>query len=91
MDETNELHLQNLRIYPNPSEGKIKIEFYAESQSDFKVQVFDEKYKECYKEEFNNLKGDFSTELNLKQLNKGNYLVKISNGKKSLVRKIVLN
>jgi hypothetical protein len=90
-NEMNELHLLNLRIYPNPSEGKIKVEFYAESQSDFKLQVFNENFKECYTEEFNNIKGDFSKEINLKQLKKGNYLMKISNGKKSLTRKIVLN
>ena len=69
--------LNNIRIYPNPSNGVFTVEGNF-SASQIGVTVFNIAGKEVFADEFKNNNTNFSANINTTNLQKGIYLVKVS-------------
>jgi len=72
-------------IYPNPSNGNIKINF-ENSNEKYSVQVFSILGQKVFEKEYTN-----SSSAAVNNLQKGVYLVKITNDNKSVTKKLIVN
>jgi endonuclease I len=72
-------------IYPNPSNGNVKINF-ENSNEKYSVQVFSILGQKVFEKEYIN-----SSSAAVNNLQKGVYLVKITNDNKSVTKKLIVN
>ncbi|MDI5889392.1 MULTISPECIES: endonuclease [Flavobacterium] len=81
----DELEEKSFNIYPNPSNGNVKINF-ENSNEKYSVQVFSILGQKVFEKEYTN-----SSSAALNNLQKGVYLVKITNDNKSVTKKLIVN
>jgi len=73
---TNELTKANFKIYPNPANDFINIQFKRNSDKQYNLQIFDIQGKQVY------YKQNFETKyLNIEPFNNGIYFIRISDNK----------
>lgn len=73
---TNELTKANFKIYPNPANDFINIQFKRNSDKQYNLQIFDIQGKQIY------YKQNFKTKyLNIEPFNNGIYFIRISDNK----------
>jgi hypothetical protein len=83
--------IRNLKYFPNPSSGKITVTFRTDVKTDISVRIIDSKSSEVFIEKLNDFKGEYSREINLSDKSKGNYMLKITYGDKTISKKIVVD
>lgn len=81
--------LQNLTIYPNPSQGKFNIQFFTASSTDFQLSIYDLRGRSILRHNYDAY-GQFRKELDLSQLASGIYLLELSDGYRRVTKKIIL-
>ena len=81
---------EDFALYPNPNNGTFAIQFNSNSSSNVKVEVFDIEGRMIFDKEYEN-SGVFSENIELRGLQSGLYLVRITDGSKKMVRKINVN
>jgi len=81
-------NIETVRIYPNPSNGKISVDIKGDVLSANKgtIQVFDLYGKEI----FSTTTESLTTEIKLGSLSKGSFLVKVKTGDRVYVEKIII-
>lgn len=82
--------LIGFRLYPNPSNGEFKLEFNATSGSPVELTVFDLAGRSIYSKNYSNVFGDFNEDISLGSVAKGIYLVRVVNGSRFSIRKILV-
>lgn len=95
---TSSLHVINplaginsLRVSPNPANDFLQILFNAEENSQIQISVIDLNGREILQNKYeSNKAGDQHTSIYLDKINAGLYFVKISNGKQTLTKKIIV-
>jgi len=85
-----ELQLDNLEFYPNPSSGKINLIFTSDSKETTYIKIYDINGKTIYSEKVKNFDGNYNKEINLSDNQKGIYFLHITSGKSAATRKIML-
>ncbi|MEQ9466036.1 MAG: T9SS type A sorting domain-containing protein [Ekhidna sp.] len=92
VDESNLLELDDLRFYPNPSSnGRIKVRFSVPDEDELNIRVSNLEGKEVFSRNFDRFSGTYSELIDLSGQKEGIYLLEISQGKKRLTKKIVIN
>jgi endonuclease I/chitodextrinase len=81
----NELDGKSFTIYPNPSNGNVKINF-TNSIEKRTVQVFSVVGQKVFENEYNNSSSAIITNLPI-----GGYIVKVTENSKSLSKKLIIN
>jgi len=76
-------------IFPNPNNGAFNISLNSSSNEDVKVQVYDIRGRSVFNKSYLNTT-DFNQEINLKNVQSGMYLVKVSDGEKETIKKILI-
>lgn len=84
----NNIELTNFKLYPNPNKGSFTLIFDAQSKV-VNVEIFDIRGRMIYNKDFNS-SGTFNQQINLNNIAKGIYLVKVFDGKKSRTEKIII-
>ena len=87
MDEASET--QALHVYPNPSSGKITVNFKPDSKKKSQLKITDESGKIIYTEEIKTA-SEFTHEIDLGNEAKGIYFVELIQGKNKYVNRIML-
>ncbi len=77
------------RIYPNPNSGLFNIKLIETPGDEISVLVYDVRGRRVYDKRFQNTLG-FNESVNLKDVQGGLYLVRVSNGKEKITRKIIV-
>ncbi|MEA3316788.1 MAG: T9SS type A sorting domain-containing protein, partial [Bacteroidota bacterium] len=77
----------NIRIFPNPSKGIIKLEF-DDLQKNARIELFNIIGKKIYTENFRNISGQ--KELDFSEFKNGVYFIKLHLEKEILKKKIIL-
>ncbi|MFV0566072.1 MAG: reprolysin-like metallopeptidase [Flavobacteriaceae bacterium] len=80
---------ENLAIYPNPNNGTFTINLNGALNRDINTKVFDVRGRLVYQKTFSNL-GDFAQEIILTNKQSGMYILRIDDGLKTEVRKLVV-
>lgn len=90
MNFKNNLNPSQLRYYPNPNNGQFNLKFQLDSKEVVTVKVMDILGNEVYKEKLMDFNGIYDNEINLIDREKGIYILQISQKKKALTRKILI-
>ncbi len=80
----------NLIIFPNPTDGKFTVQIDNPTDNKVNIEVLDVSGKQIYSRQYKNVYAPFSSELNLKETQKGMYLVRITTNKEVTIRKILI-
>ena len=80
-----------LNIYPNPTNGKFHVKFISQNKEDITVKVSDESGKIVFNEMENDFLGEYVKEIDFSALEKGIYVVKVIQGKRTIAEKLILN
>lgn len=86
----NNLKPDQLKYYPNPNDGKFNLSFKLDQKDEVTVSVMDILGNEVYKEKLLDFNGVYDNEINLSGKEKGIYILRISQKKKVLTRKILI-
>lgn len=86
---TAESVIDGFKLYPNPSDGKFKMEFSSVSNSPIVVSVVDLLGRNVFHKEFKNT-GNFNESIDLKEVTSGVYILTLEDGDKKQVQKIVV-
>jgi hypothetical protein len=89
--ESDDLELEHFHFYPNPTDGKISLEFESDESGDLKIMIFDSAGKTIFKEKVKSFTGKYEKEIDLTGEPDGAYFLNITLGKKSISRKIIVN
>lgn len=87
----NKLEMENMKLYPNPNNGKFNLNFNLKSKADAEVTVYDMQGKQVYNEKLPNFTGEYNKPIDISENSKGVYFVKIQQGDHTQVKKIVLD
>lgn len=79
----------DLKMYPNPNNGKFNIEFNPESSENININVYDISGREISSKEYKT-SGLFNESIDLQNVKSGVYLVSISDGIKKTVKRIII-
>lgn len=92
VNEDNRLALEDLNFYPNPSSnGKFKARFTVPDEDDLSIKVYDLEGQEVFTRKFDRFSGLYAETIDLSRQEQGIYLLEITQGKKRLTKKIVIN
>ena len=87
----DEPFLKEFSVFPNPSSGKLTVSFTASSSDQVvTLKVYNQIGQELQSQTLTTFNGLQNVELNLSELPKGMYMVEMSNGKTSRVKRISL-
>ncbi len=85
------VNVGNVEVYPNPTTGLVYVDMDANKLDELNILVTNIVGAEVYSNTYKNINGKFSTSIQLGHLPKGNYTMKLSSEKGSVIRKITLN
>ncbi len=85
------LELEDLRFYPNPSDGKLNLRFRTPQEGELEISVYDLDGKSVFNDYFQRFGGVYREEINLSDKKDGIYLLEIKLDNRRLTRKIVIN
>ena len=87
----NTLDISALDLYPNPTDGSIRVRFHIENQESTKVQIIDIAGRPIYEKSINDFSGIFDEEIQLAGNGMGTMVLVITQGNKAFTEKILLN
>ena len=79
--------IKGLALYPNPSNGNLKVEYETSIEST--IEILDATGKQVFKQLIQR-EGRIEENLNLESLTNGIYLLRVNNGEKLLAKKLVI-
>lgn len=82
--------LETIRVYPNPTTGMVNVSFNATEEQSVKLEVVSLTGKTVFAEEAGVVRGTFSEQLDLSNLAKGVYTLRITGGNGVKVSKVIL-
>jgi hypothetical protein len=85
-----ELYSNETNVYPNPTTGKVNVQFNALKPGRYVLEIYDINSRMLQKKEVNAIAGTNINSLDLRNLSKGTYLLKISSDSNVETRKIVV-
>ena len=88
---TSELTLTNTQIFPNPTVGNVSILFNSAISSNVTIEVSNLVGQIVYSSTETTVTGSNSFNLNLADLNDGQYIVKIGDGKSQAISKVQIS
>lgn len=90
MPVINNLRLEKINLYPNPSKGMFKLQFDLPEKGQTEIKVFNAAGRIIYEYELGNFTGEFSDEVDISQNGTGTYFLQIRQGEKYASKKIIL-
>ena len=88
---SNTLQIDELDLFPNPTDGSIRVRFQIENNEETKVQVIDIAGRAIYENNLVDFSGTFDEEIDLSGKGMGTLVLVITQGNKAFTEKIVLN
>jgi len=85
----NDFSLSNFSLYPNPNNGSFSVEFNSKTSEDINISIFDIQGRKVFDQSYSN-SGNFSQNIDLKDVQSGIYLVVVKDGENSQIRKIAV-
>lgn len=85
------LSLEDFKIFPNPGDGLVQVSFRVKDTATLKIRVLNAAGHAIFSETLAGVSGLYLTEIDLRNAGKGVYYVYVLHGKKSAVRKLIIN
>jgi hypothetical protein len=80
----------SMRIYPNPAVHRVFLDFCQTKKTNLYISLVNSMGQVVYQALLNGLVGDYHGEIDVRHLTRGMYTIKISDGRRSSVRKLVV-
>jgi S1-C subfamily serine protease len=90
MPTVNNLSIQELKMFPNPSKGMFRLSFDLPQSGDTVIRIYNAQGRKIYEYDLGEFSGDFSDEVDISQNGTGTYFLEIRQGGKSKTQKIIL-
>jgi len=91
LNESNPpLELEGLKVFPNPGDGLVQLSFKVVNTATLKIRVLNAAGISIFYETLPAFSGVFLTEIDLRNAGKGTYYVYVLHGKKSALRKLII-
>lgn len=84
------LSIEQLRIFPNPSQGLFNLQFNLPNNAPTQIRIFDGTGRMVYSNDLGNFEGDFSERLDLTNNPAGTYYLMVQQGKLSISKKVII-
>lgn len=84
------LNLKWINLFPNPSNGHFNLTFDLQEKGNTEVVIYDLAGKILYQEQLKDFNGSYHKEIDLTEGSKGVYFLKVLQGNKAILKKIVL-
>lgn len=81
---------EDVKLYPNPSQGKFTLSFNVDKKSELRIRIYNNVGKEVYTETLKDFNGYYFNQVDLSGKGKGNYILKITYGEKTITEKFVI-
>lgn len=89
LETGNDLSLENLSFFPNPTNGVIQLKFETKEKGNLNVIVYDSAGNKVYLEEQNNFIGTYNNSIDISRQPSGTFFLQIKLGNKSYSKKLV--
>ena len=86
----NELDISKFNIYPNPTSDFLTLDFNTVIKADYTVKIISSNGDQVYEHRILDFNGDYTKNINLSKLAKGNYIIQIHSDDQVVYRKILL-
>ena len=86
----NNLSVENISLFPNPSKGMFRLEFELPNSGDTSIKVFNSSGRIIYSFDLGEYSGLFSDEVDISQNGSGAYYLNVTQGNASATKKIML-
>jgi hypothetical protein len=83
-------NINDVRVYPNPSDGHFYVDFNVVNTADVTVRLTDMEGKEVYSETMKNFQGPFAKSIYSHQFAKGTYLLEVTAGNEKSAMKVAV-
>jgi len=92
VEKNERLELEDLNFHPNPSsDGKLKIQFNTSEENELSIAISNFEGKDVFNRYFESFSGRYSETIDLSGQKEGMYLLEISQGRRKITRKIIIN
>ena len=91
MPTDNSLRVEDLEIFPNPSDGPFNVRFVLPDEGATLIRAFNAQGRQIYEFDLGNFSGEFSDRIDLSQNGTGAYFLVITQNGKALTKKIVMS
>lgn len=81
---------QEVMVYPNPSSGIVNITISNADYDKLQITVFNVQGKEVFSSTDTNVNGVYNKQINLEELSKGVYYIKLSAGANVKIQKLII-
>lgn len=90
MPTDNDLRIQGLRLFPNPSAGLFQLEFNLPQRGETGIRIYNASGRQIYNYELGSFSGAFSDSVDISQNGAGSYFLEIRQDGRSVAKKILL-
>lgn len=90
MPLVNNLEIERLNVFPNPTNGLFELRFNLPAQGNTTIRIFNVAGAEIYRSELGRFTGDFRDRIDIGSQMKGSYFIMIQQGKRSISKKLIL-
>lgn len=85
----DEFNVEEFALYPNPNNGEFTVKLQSHSNSNINISVFDIQGRSVFNNSFNNTT-NFNQVVKLNNVQAGMYFVKVTDGSKETIKKILI-
>lgn len=86
----NVLEPQNLSFYPNPSEGRFRVEFILPEEGRTKVTLYDVSGKIVWEDDLGMFSGNYAEDVDVSDKGSGTYIMRITQDNKTMAEKVII-
>jgi S1-C subfamily serine protease len=90
MPAVNNLRLEKINLYPNPTKGLFRLQFDLPEKGLTEIKVLNAAGRLIYEYELGNFSGEFSDDIDISQNGTGTYFLQIRQGDKFASKKVIL-
>lgn len=90
MPVVNNLSIEQLKIFPNPSQGVFNLQFNLPNNDITQIRIFDGSGKMVYSNDLGSFSGDFNDRLDLTNNPAGTYYLMVQQGAFSISKKVII-
>lgn len=88
-DNENDLIMESISFYPNPSNGQINLRFSLAEEGDIDIMIFDERGNMVFNETRMNFNGTYANDIDISNQADGAYFLQIIQNMKTYSKKII--
>lgn len=88
-DNENDLIMESISFYPNPSNGQINLRFSLATEGDVKIMIFDQRGNMIFNESRMNFNGYYANDIDISNQADGAYFLQIVQNTQTYSKKII--